>query len=190
MLAWDRRATMAAGRNRGAGRRRDGLKIQATHDLPCAARTFWDLYFDDDYNGGLDRELNLAENQVLERDDDGDITRMKVRVAPAREVPAAVRKVLPSATLAYNEHRVLDRRRGHLDWRVTHDAVGPKRLRCEGVLDVIPTGEESCRRVLDGEIKVRIPLVGRFIEKAIATDVVRCYDVAADFLPRWLERQR
>jgi len=166
------------------------LKIQATHDLPCSADTFWDLYFDDDYNGGLDRELNLAENTVLERRDDGDITHMKVRIAPAREIPAAVRKVLRSATLAYYEHRDLDLSRGHMDWRVTHDAVSSRRLHCEGVLDVIPAGEGRCRRVLDGVIDVRIPVVGRFIEKAIATDVVRCYDVAADFLPRWLEQQR
>jgi hypothetical protein len=163
------------------------VKIQATHDLPCSVETFWELYFDEAYNAAVDRELDLGENQVLSREDDGDLVRMTVRVAPRREIPRAVRKVLRSATLAYTEHRELDRSRSHLAWRVTHEAVGPRRLDCSGVLRVEARGDDRCRRVLDGAIDVRIPMVGRFIEKAIATDVVRCYDVAAAFLPRWLE---
>ena len=163
------------------------MKIEATHDLPCSVQTFWDLYFDEAYNRALDSELDLAENHILEREDDGDVVRMTVRIAPKREVPAAVRKVLRSATLAYYETRVLDRSQSRITWNVTHDAVGPKRLDCRGVLKVRATSDATCRRVLDGVIVVRIPVVGRFVEKAIASDVVRCYDVAASFLPRWLE---
>jgi len=163
------------------------VKIQATHDLPCSVETFWELFFDEAYNAAVDRELDLAENQVLAREDDGDIVRMTVRVAPRREIPAAVRKVLRSATLAYTEHREIDLAASRLAWRVTHEAVGPRRLICDGDLRVEPLGPDHCRRILGGAIQVRIPVVGRFIEKAIASDVVRCYDVAAAFLPRWLE---
>jgi len=107
------------------------------------------------------------------------------RLTPRREVPRAVQKMVKSATLGYVEERLYDADRSCIDWKALHGALG-RRFHCQGQFRVEPEGDGS-RRVLEGEIRVRILGVGKLIEKTIASDVERTYDVSARFIARWLE---
>lgn len=161
------------------------MKIYASHHLPCPPETFWRLYFDDEYKEALDREMDLAEHVILEDTPRGDRRLIRARITPRREVPRAVQKVIKSATLGYEEERLYDAQRSQIDWKALHAALG-SRFHCQGLFRVDPEGD-GCRRVLEGEIRVKILGVGKLIERGIASDVERTYDVAARFIARWLE---
>lgn len=173
-----------SGRGRLRGSDPD-VKIYASHHLPCSVETFWRLYFDDEYKEALDREMDLAEHVILEDVPRGDRRFIRARLTPNREIPKAVQKVFRSATLSYVEERLYDADRSRIDWTALHDMLG-KRFRCSGQFSVQPEGDGS-RRILDGSIEVKILGVGRLIEKTIASDVERTYDVSARFIGRWLE---
>ena len=164
------------------------MKIQATHDLPCSADTFWELYFDDGYKTALDQHLALAEHRILAEEQQEDRLIISAHIVPERDIPAPIRKILRGATLSYDERRIYDARRSQIDWRASNGLVGD-RMRCEGSLVVQPTGPDSCRRVLDGFIEIHLPVVGRLMERGIAADVVGSYDRAAEFLTRWVRER-
>ncbi len=165
------------------------MEIQAIHVLPCSAERFWQLYFDDACTRALQDALDLARCDVLEQERRGDLVVMRVHIAPRREVPAAVRRVLRDATLAYDEIREIDVGRGLLRWRAEHPMLG-RRFACSGTVGVHPEGDARCRRVLDGRIRVHVPGVGRLIERSVAADVGRSYDTSARFIARWIEEER
>jgi hypothetical protein len=56
---------------------------------------------------------------------------------------------------------------------------------CSGTSKVLPT-DTGCERIIEGEIKVAIPLVGGTIEKVVFEQIEKSYDRAADVIRRHL----
>jgi len=162
------------------------MKIRATHEFPCTPEMYWQWNFDDAYNRALDRELELTEHRVLSEHQDGPRRVIRARITPKRDVPSVVRKLMRNATLAYEEERVFDPRRSRLDWQAFYGLLGD-RFACAGFVSIEAVGTDSCRRILDGTVRVRVLGLGRLIEKGIASDVQQTYDRSAAFIRRWLK---
>ncbi len=161
------------------------MKILADHEFPCTPEAYWRWNFDDEYNRALDRELELTEHRILSERQDGPRRVVRARITPKRDVPPAVRKWMKNATLAYEEERVFDPERSRLDWQAFYGLLG-ERFTCAGYVSVEAVGSDACRRILDGDVRVRVLGLGRLIEKGIATDVQRTYDQSAVFIRRWM----
>lgn len=161
------------------------MKFRADHtfrgiDLP----TFERLYFDDGFGQALCVAVKLV--RALERFDehDGRIHRA-VRVGPDREIPPAAQAVLGGKRLDYTEH--IDYVRGAYEgvWR-TVPSLMPDKVQCAGAFRfvAVPGG---VRRVVEGDIVVRLFGVGGIVEKVIVGDVERSYAQAAEFTQRWID---
>jgi hypothetical protein len=159
------------------------MRFQVSHHFPVSPRAYWDGTRDP----ALDAKILAAGDvdiDVLERTRDGAASRERVRVSPRRELPMLAQKALGAARFSYVQ--IVD---GNDDtmtttWKVVSDLIADK-VMCSGTSKVLPT-DTGCERIIEGEIKVAIPLVGGTIEKVVFEQIEKSYDRAADVIRRHL----
>ncbi len=92
---------------------------------------------------------------------------LRVRYQFRGRLNAAAARVLDPARLSWVEVSTLDRVSHSIDLRVLPDSYGEK-LRVSGTA-VLQPDADGTRRVLDGDVKVRVPLVGGRVEGAVVS---------------------
>ena len=143
------------------------MRFRVEQDLAAdpdeAARAFADpaLY------AALDGLPKVSRPEVLDRQVDGPIVRLRVRYRFAGHLSAAARAAVDPQRLSWvdeSEHD-LSTRRVRFVLRPDHYA---DRFRCHGEYRIEPR-PDGCRRTADVELSVSFPLVGRAVERAIAS---------------------
>ena len=115
----------------------------------------------------LGRLPKLGRPEVLERREDGDVVHLQVRYRFTGDLSAAVRRVLDPERLTWVEHATHDLARREVDFRLVPDHYGDK-LRSSGRYHFEEQGDVT-RRVAEGEVAVRVPIVGGSVERAIVS---------------------
>jgi hypothetical protein len=109
----------------------------------------------------------LGRPELLERREDGDRVRLRVRYRFTGDISPAARRVIDPAKLSWVEHTDHDLARRRVEFRMAPDHY-PDRLRSSGLYSFRPDGSGT-RRVTEGELVVRVPLVGGAVERAIVS---------------------
>jgi hypothetical protein len=143
------------------------------------------LYFDEAFNIALCQAVGLHRT-LVSRDDQGGRIRRVVRVAPERELPAPVAKLLGSPRLEYTETIEYAWGSGRGTW-ATQMAVMTDKVDSRGSFGFAPSAT-GVLRTIEGDVTVRVPLLGGTIEKAVVAEVSSGYDKAADFTRQWLRQ--
>jgi hypothetical protein len=107
----------------------------------------------------------LGRPEVLERDEDGHLVRLLVRYRFTGDLSPAVRRVIDPERLTWVEHTTHDLARFEVDFRMAPDHYADK-LRSSGRYHFEADGERT-RRVAEGDLNVRVPIVSAAIERAI-----------------------
>jgi hypothetical protein len=162
-----------------------GLHIEHEFRGPSVAR-FWDSYFDPAHRARLDAATGIASREVLERVDSGDTLLVVQRIVPVREIPAFVRK-LTGAGLDYVERQLFHRADDRIDIDI-QPSMFPSRTHMKLVYALRQVGAGRLLRTCDGEIEIRVPLVGGRIERGIRTDLEHSYEAAVPLTQEWLDR--
>ena len=129
-------------------------------------------------------KLGDAELLELSRDDGG--ARQRVRLRFTAELAPAVTAVVDRDRLTWVDVATYDVANHRADHTIEPDYYAD-RLACS-YSDVVTPAEGGARRVLEGAVRVRMPLVGGRVERAIVSGL-RDYAVAeAALLNTWLAR--
>ena len=158
------------------------MKLAVTHSFPCSVDVFWQMFWDPAYDEMLSSSAAITKEILWDREEGGDRV-WRMRFIPDRELPAMVAKAVGATKLVYEQESRLTSD-GVLHWEVFPTVV-PDKVTAKGTMRVSASGD-GITRVVDGEIKVRIPLVGGRIEKQIHQSVVESYDRAAEVRRQWL----
>lgn len=132
----------------------------------------------------------LGRPTLLHRTDEDDGTVVQdVRYAFAGSLPAAVTRVIDPARLTWIEHAVLDRttHRTTLSIRPDHYA---DRLSCTATATLEPAGDGDAGtlRAVEGDLRVRAPLVAAKVERAIVSGLRDHAAAEARVVQAWLDR--
>lgn len=156
-------------------------------DFDTSPQRYWDVYFDEAYSTELFKRLRIGR-EVLEvkREGEGEglVIRRKVKLTPQREVPALVKSFV-SGAITYTEQNVYTARTSSMEVVTTPGFLADKLL-TRGVYKVQALGPHKVRRVWDGEISCKIPLLGGKVEKHIVEEVTQSYRDTTDFTRKWL----
>lgn len=112
----------------------------------------------------------LGQPQVLGRREDGDVVSLQVRYRFTGDLSPAARKVVDPARLSWVEHSTHDLTRHQVDFIMVPDNYG-NLLRASGRYSFEPDGPDATRRVAEGDVAVRVPLVGKAVEGAIVSGI-------------------
>ncbi len=152
-------------------------------DLPAYEK----LYFDEPFNVELCRATRL-ERTLVKLETKGKKIERVVRVAPEREVPAPVAKVLGASKLEYEEHLTYELGTYVVRWH-TEPAILRDRILSSGTF-TFQARPGGVARIVDGTVEVKIFGVGGIVERFVVADVEKSYQRAADFTQRWIDQHQ
>ena len=126
--------------------------------------------------GMLDRDVNrqvaermdtLLELEPLVLDDGGDVVRRKVRYLPKPMIKRVGPKKVEPRWMEWTEESEFDRRRHSMTFRnVPRVAKIRALMENTGTVTLTPSGDGT-RRVVRGELRIKVPILGRLAEKII-----------------------
>ncbi|MFN2502655.1 MAG: DUF2505 family protein [Acidimicrobiales bacterium] len=132
--------------------------------------------------GGLP---NLGRPELLEQADLSDTVSRKVRYFFAGSLSPAASAVLDPERLSWVEESILDRATHETEFRIVPDHYRD-RLRCAGTITLHEEGGVT-RRVTEGNLDVRFPLVGARVAQAIVSGLRDHAAIEEDVVQRWLD---
>ncbi len=164
------------------------MKLTVRHTFDCTPDTFWQMYWDDDFDAML-RKDSTVDRELVEERIDGSLEVRRLRFTPQRDLPAPMAKLLGSPKLVYEQENRWDPAAQVMHWQVV-PTVLPGKLDAGGKFLVVPRPADSCELQVDGEITVNVRFIGGRIEQAVVEEVQKSYDQMADAVRTWLQQPR
>ena len=158
------------------------IRQRFTH--PAAAVD--EAYTDPDLYPTLVGLPNLGDIRVLSRERDGDTARLRVLYKFVREFSPAVAAAIDPSKLSWVQESVHDLAAGTTTFRFVPDNYAD-RFSASGGTTIAANGDGAVR-TLTGEVKVRAPLVGGRVEKAIVEGLEEYLVAEAATVDRFLDR--
>lgn len=126
----------------------------------------------------------LGAPELLSSEEDGQLVRQRVRYRFAGDLSPAVTAVVDPRRLTWVEATTFDRRTHRGDHHIVPDHYGD-RLRCTYTTQ-LSADTEGTGRATAGDIRVRFPLVGSRVERAIVSGLSEHAELEAEVLLDWL----
>jgi hypothetical protein len=133
----------------------------------------------------LDGLPNLGAPKLLSQDRDGHTVVQRVHYQFTGTLSAAVTRVIDPRNVTWVDETTYDLAARRATSRILPDHYADK-LRCTATHTFTQRGDVTVRRV-EGDLSVRVPLVGRVVERAIVSGLEDHLRAEADLLARWLQ---
>jgi hypothetical protein len=128
----------------------------------------------------------LGEPELLGQERDGDHVHQRIRYRFTADLSPAVARVVDPAKLTWIDDARYDLTSHTSRHRILPDNYGD---RLEAAYDVaLESLGDSTRRLVTGELKVHVPLVGGRVERAIVSGLEEHAAAEADLLGNWTAR--
>ena len=162
------------------------MKLHLESDLSFDPATAWSIFESPEFEARLEDATDLVCT-LLEERMEGAIKVRRLKYESKRDLPAIAGKALGMKRLTYEQHNRFDAEKSALSWKVVLPVL-TDRVSVSGVTTILPT-PTGARRVVDGDIEVRMRLVGGQIEKAVVAEFERGMVRAVD-LVREIHREK
>lgn len=153
------------------------MKLYLESDLAFDPATAWAIFESKEFEARLEEATDLV-CEVLGETTEGSVQVKHLRFTSKRELPAMVARALGSKNLTYEQVNRYDAARSELAWSVQLPVMAD-RVSVGGVTRITPA-PGGAKRVVDGEISVRVRLVGSQIEKVVVAEFERSMARAVD----------
>lgn len=164
------------------------MKFRVEHSFEIDPAAYEKLYFDEPFNEALCEAVDLERHLVKLDESDGKLVR-EVRVSPrGRQIPGPVAKLLGGKRIEYLERIQYTMGSMSGTWDSESSLMSDK-IDSRGTF-AFEGADGRTRRVVEGEIKVKIFGLGKTIEQFIVDDVKKSYDAAAEFTTKWLAKEK
>jgi len=166
------------------------VHFEREHEFAGTVEQVASLMSDDGFQSVLDLP-DLARPEVVAHDVDGTVHHLTLRYEYIGRLDPMAQKVVGGRKITWVQDLRIDVATGIGTLGFTADGVGG---RAEGSATVTitatgtATSGPSCRRVIDGDFRIRIPLVGGKAEQAIVPGLERRLDVEASEVAAELAR--
>lgn len=156
------------------------MRLNLRHDFPCDAETLWRLTDSETFEKRL-ADASNTDRELVESREDGDVQYRRRRISVRRDLPAPMRKVLGSDTIRYDQETWRRAGENTLRWKII-PMVLEGRFTGEGVTRIESLPDGGCARIIEGDLTIRVPLIGGKMEQKLVDDVAQSYSRAAEIL--------
>lgn len=164
------------------------MKYTIADEFQASAERYWDIFFSEDYGRELFKALRVGREVLSSRrEGEGEALQVwrKLRLTPEREVPGVLKRFIKGAA-SYVEDNHFVARTNRMEV-VTTPSFMADQILTRGVYRLEVLGPTRVRRIWEGEVTVKIPLVGGTAEKFLVDEVTSSYRTTTDFTRRWIE---
>lgn len=162
------------------------VKLYVEDHLPAPPSIVWEVFESDEYKERY-REETGDELSLVERTFEGDVEVQRIRNEPNRELPGIVARALGAKKLCFTQENRLDLTKGRMDWVVTLDVLSDL-VSVRGTTTCTDDGDGT-KRVIDGEIKVKVPVVGGQIERLVVAEFEKSMRRAVELALEMIEER-
>lgn len=129
---------------------------------------------------------DVGPPQVLSREEQGDTVTLRVSYHYTGNLDSLARRVLRSGDVSWVQETKLDRSTHRTTFTVM-PKVHADRFECGGEMQVTEAGDAATLRVIDGQLKIRVPLFGSRAEGLILPGLRSRMQREAELLDDWLK---
>ena len=162
------------------------MKLYVEDHLPAPPSVVWEVFESDEYKERYHEETGDTLH-LLERRVEGDIEVQRIRNEPKRELPGVVARALGAKKLCFVQENRLDLTQSRMEWTVKLDLL-PDLVSVNGTTSCLEDGDGT-KRVIDGEIQVKVPLVGGQIERLVVAEFEKSMRRAVDLALEMLDER-
>ena len=144
------------------------MRFQIEQQIAGPVEAVARLYTEPRFYERLGELPKLGRPEVLERREDGSVVHLAVRFRFTGHLSPAVTRMVDPAKLSWVEESVHDLEGHTVTFHMQPDNYAD-RLRFEGSSRFEADGDDGTRRVAEGDVVARVPLVGRAVEGAIVS---------------------
>lgn len=149
------------------------MTFRYVHRFPCTVSRFWEIFWDPEYDRRLD-EAAGTRHTVLREWQEGEIHCWRTRYEADGQSQDAAR-LLGGGLFEYEQEARLDKGAGRLTWEVFPKLNVGGSFKAQGTVEVRELGGQT-ERVIEGEIRVGIPILGAKIEEAVRDRLAKSYE--------------
>src|SRR5947209_1136232 len=128
---------------------------------------------------------DVGPPEVLSREEDGDTVTLRVSYQYTGSLDSLARRVLRTSDVVWVQETILDRQAHHTTFTVIPKVHGD-RFDCGGVMQLTDAGAVT-ERVIDGALKIKVPVFGRRAEGLILPGLRSRMNREAELLDEWLK---
>lgn len=161
------------------------MDIRIVQRFPCSTQKLWEIIRNPDFEKET-REAANVDVVVLKKEERNGILVEKIRTTSRKELPGLIRSAVGADRMVYDQEMESDLNKYSTAWKVI-PAFASDKVMCSGTSRVQPTAD-GCERVVTGELKVSVPLVGGKIEQAIVAELENSYGKTADVIHKWIKK--
>lgn len=147
------------------------MRFDAAQRFALPVDQLMELFTDPDFYPTLDGLPQISVPEIVSHSTSGHIVSIDLRQGYTGDLPSAALTFIDPDRLTWVEQLVFDLDAASATTRLRPDHY-PDRLTCTGrytFRSVGPDGGDQSIRRLDGDLKVRVPLVGGRVEKALVS---------------------
>jgi hypothetical protein len=171
------------------------MKFELVHLFATDLPTFEKALFHPDLPKSLEQIMaGVKVIEPLSSQDDGKKVVRRVRYVPSTEVPSFARGKIKPEMLEWVEESTYDRERHRFEYRIVPNIPErwQDRFKSSGSYSLTetagPVGGPSVqvRRVIDGDVMIKVALIGGMAERYVIGQVKKNFDQEADGLRKFL----
>ena len=167
------------------------MKFRFEHEFDVDVEKLEEAMFSEDLPPFLKENMpSLKDMEVLERKEEGDSLKRRVRYEPVPLIEKVGPKRVPPEAMIWVEESTYDRKRRVLEFKnvPTHPKVRGL-MTNHGTVELRSLGPGRSKRTMKGELKVSVPILGRVAEKIIFKTAGKIIEEEARALQGFLSRQ-
>lgn len=159
------------------------MKLAATHRFAASVAQVCEGMGDPDFYAGL-RLPDVEPPEVIARTEQGDHVDVRVRFKYTGKLDPIARRIVGHDHISWVQRLEIDRAAQSCALQVVPE-MGAVPVSCTGRF-VLRAEGAGCVRTLDGELRIRVPLIGSRGERSLAPGIMRRLDLEAVALDRYL----
>ena len=144
------------------------MRVDATQRFDTSVDQLLAWFTDPDFYPTLGGLPQISVPEIVSHSVSGATVRLDLRQRYTGDLPSAALTFIDADRLSWVEELVFDLDAATATTRLRPDHY-PDRLTCTGTYTFQADGAGRSRRRLDGDLKVRVPLVGGRVEKALVS---------------------
>jgi hypothetical protein len=152
------------------------MRFVRDHDFPAPPAAVGGIMCDPGFQTTLELP-DLSLPTVVAHESDADRCRLRLRYRYTGQLDSLGRRVIGDRDLTWVQELHLDRAAGTGTLTFTADDAG--RVDGRAAVTITATGDGGAHRRIEGDLRIRIPLVGGTAERKIVPGLLRRLDVEA-----------
>lgn len=144
------------------------MRFRVSTNIAAPRDVVEEAFVDPAFYAELGALPNIRAPEVLSIEEDGDVVHLRIHYALQAKLAPAVRRVLDPEQITWVEESTVHRGRHYTEFRMVPEHYA-NRMDCSGSYRFEEAGDGTTQQVVEGDLVIHYPVVGRLVEKAILT---------------------